>query len=333
MPTIKDIAKAAGVSAASVSRVINNGPKVGSETRKKIKKIMREMGYYPNANAQAINQLSGLSIGIVVEDLVDPFFAVMAHGIEKIAAAKKAQIFMNSGASEASSEMQAITTLLEHRYQAMVVHSSALDDKTIIGLANKNPGFVLINRHIPEIEKQCVWLDDEAGGRLMAEYILERGHRNIAVISAEKTFNNTNKRVEGIKNALADHDVRLSNESIEYSEKTYEGGQLAIQNLLASGRPYTAVLAYNDAMAIGAISMLESQGFRVPEDVSVIGFDDLILANCIRPKLTTVNNRIEDMAIRATEIALSPNTPNKLSVSKHNKFLPFLVTRQSVKCL
>jgi LacI family transcriptional regulator len=229
--------------------------------------------------------------------------------------------------------MQAITTLLEHRYQAMVVHSSALDDKTIIGLANKNPGFVLINRHIPEIEKQCVWLDDEAGGRLMAEYILERGHRNIAVISAEKTFNNTNKRVEGIKNALADHDVRLSNESIEYSEKTYEGGQLAIQNLLASGRPYTAVLAYNDAMAIGAISMLESQGFRVPEDVSVIGFDDLILANCIRPKLTTVNNRIEDMAIRATEIALSPNTPNKLSVSKHNKFLPFLVTRQSVKCL
>lgn len=335
MPTIKDIAKAAGVSPASVSRVINNGPKVSTKTREKIKRIMRDMEYQPNANAQAINLKNNASIGIVLADLTDPLFAKMAHGIEKIAAQKDLQIFLNSGAFDRASELNAIDVLLEHRYKALVVHSTMIDDETLIEFARKVPGLVLINRHIKEIENRCIWLDDELGGCLMANYIVEQGHKKIAVIGVDDTLNNTRQRLEGIKSQLAKYPVQYEIEMLEQGTATYEGGEIAVQNLLARGMEFSAILAYNDAIAIGAVSMLKAHGLDVPGDVSVIGFNNLILSQCMKPKLTTINNPIEEMAMKATELALrlskSDGQNDGGPRSGGCKYTPELVVRQSVQ--
>ncbi|MEP1445216.1 MAG: LacI family DNA-binding transcriptional regulator [Paraglaciecola sp.] len=334
MPTIKDIAKAAGVSPASVSRVINNGPKVGAKTREKIKRIIREMEYQPNANAQAINVQNNASIGIVLTDLTDPLFAQMAHGIEKVAAQKNLQIFLNSGAFDRASELDAINVLLEHRYKALVVHSAMLDDKTLIDFAHKVPGLVLLNRHIKEIENRCVWLDDKRGGELMADYIVKQGHQKIALIGVNGVQNNTVQRLEGIKAQLDKYPVQYEIEMLERGASTYEGGEIAVQNLLARGSEFSAILAYNDAIAIGAVSMLKAHGLNVPQDISVMGFNNLILAQCMRPKLTTVHNPIEKMAMKATELALSLSQGNGISEPQYNviehKYTPELVERQSV---
>ncbi|MDP5033304.1 LacI family DNA-binding transcriptional regulator [Paraglaciecola sp.] len=333
MPNIKDIARAAGVSPASVSRVINNGPKVGRETRERIKQVMRDMGYSPNANAQAINDQNNTSIGIVLADLVDPFFSAMAHGIEQVATLKNVQIFMNSGAFERETELRAIETLLEHRYKAMVIHSSALEDNVLIGFARKVPGLVLINRYIDEIAERCVWLDDAMGGQLMADYICSQGHSAIAIIDAPNNLSNSTNRLSGALTFLKQRQLSPPIQLIEHAEATYEGGRVAVQNLLASGIPFSAILAHNDAMAIGAISMLDAQGINVPDDVSVIGFDDLMLARCIKPKLTTINNPIEEMAIKATELALANSQQHTGNQPRMAAFKPELVIRQSVKGL
>ncbi|RDV27995.1 LacI family transcriptional regulator [Alteromonas aestuariivivens] len=328
MPTIKDIAKAAGVSPASVSRVINNGPKVGKTTREKIKRIIEEMGYSPNANAQAINAHSSASVGLVLANLIDPFYAALAHGIEQVAARRGAQIFLNSCDDTKESERRAIETLLEHRYQSIVVHSLFLEDEELIRLAKSVPGLVLINRYIEALADRCVWFDDEMGGRLMAQHLVKMGHREIAVIAGESGFSSASQRIPAAIKELNRLGVIVHPEVVEVAPANYEGGQVAMQNLLASKKPFTALITYNDPMAIGAIAMLNAQGLAVPGDVSVIGYDNLMLANCIEPKLTTIHHQIGEMAVVATEMALSKIVMPPAIEKRH--FKPHLVERDSV---
>ncbi len=330
MATIKDIAKAAGVSLATVSRVINDGPKVGDETRERIKKIMEEMDYRPNANARALVNQRSASLGVVLAELLDPFFATLAHGIEAVTRPRNVQILMSSGSIEKTTELKAIETLLEHRCEAMVVHSKALDDRTLINFANQVPGFVLINRYVPEIGNRCVWLDNVTGGRTMARYILSQGHRKIAVISSKYQIEDPGDRIHGIREELRESGVALPDSCIEYSSPDQEGGEMAVQNLLAKGKKFTAIMAYNDAMASGAMTVLQDHNIDVPNAVSVIGYDDVLLAKYCRPKLTTLRYPIEVMAMRAAELAMSYAAGEKPEPGITFKYAPTVVKRESV---
>lgn len=330
MATIKDIASAAGVSLATVSRVINNGPKVGEATRARVKQIMAEMGYRPNANARALVNKRSASLGVVLAELSDPFFATLAHGIEATTRKQNVQILMSSGSIERDTELKAIETLLEHRCDAMVVHSKALDDDTLLELAAQVPGFVLINRHIPAIANRCVWLDNISGGAMMARHMISLGHHDMAVINSRYPIEDPKQRIEGIRKEVERAGLELPNAAIEHSTPDQEGGELAVQNLLAKGRPFTAVLAYNDAMASGAMTILQDHGIDVPGDVSVIGYDDVLLAKYCRPKLTTLRYPIELMAMQAAELALSYASGTRPEAGVTFKYTPTIVKRESV---
>lgn len=329
MATIKDIAEAAGVSLATVSRVINNGPKVGDATRVRVKAIMQELGYRPNANARALVTKRSASLGVVIPELYDPFFATLAHGIETVTRKKDVQILLSAGSIEANTERKAIETLLEHRVEAMVVHSKALPDQELITLARQIPGFVLINRYIPDIASRCVWLDNEAGGYIMAEHIFNQGHSKIAVVSSTYQITDPRLRLQGIQRSAAARGITITDSQIEFATPDQEGGERAMQNLLSRGITFTAVLAYNDAMASGAMTMLQDNNIDVPHDVSVIGYDDVLLAKYCRPKLTTLHYPVEMMAAQATRLALgfAAGIPDKEDTYKYT---PTLVTRQSV---
>ena len=318
MATIKDIAQAAGVSLATVSRVINNGPKVGKDTRQRVKLIMEEMGYRPNANARALVTKRSASLGVVLAELHDPFFAMLAHGVETVTRKNNVQILLSAGSIEKETELRAIEILLEHRV------------KTLIDFAKQVPGFVLINRYIPEIANRCVWLDNVTGGRLMAEHAINQGHKNLAVISSQYRIDDPNHRLEGIVNAVEAAKLSLPESMIEYATPDQEGGELAMQNLLATGAEFTAVLAYNDAMASGAMTMLQDHGIAVPEQVSVMGYDDVLLAKYCRPKLTTLRYPIEMMAAKAAELALKYAAGAKPEEGLTFKYTPTIVKRDSV---
>ncbi|WP_026958201.1 substrate-binding domain-containing protein [Aliagarivorans taiwanensis] len=331
MATIKDVAAAAGVSVATVSRVINNGPKVSDKNRAKVKQVMVDLGYRPNANARALVTQSSPTLGLVFSELTDPFFATLAGGVEKIAREHHRQLLISNGLVSADTERQAIETLLEQRCEALVVHSKALSDDELIAYAEANPAMVLINRHIPQIAHRCVWLDNRAGGEAAGRYLMSLGHQKIACVSSRYHIEDPQLRLEGLQQALAEAGQPLADIAIEHGDPNQTGGEVATQNLLSKNLGATAIVVYNDAMASGVISVLTDNGYRVPEDVSVIGFDDVLLSRYLRPKLTTMRYPIEMMAMEAAEMALSLSSGK--TVSDCHKYVPTLVKRDSVLAL
>lgn len=335
MPTIKEVAQAAGVSAAIISRVINNKPGVGADTREKVKKIIIDMGYYPNANAQAVNEKAKNVIGLIIPNLLNPFFASLAHGIEKVASEHKVQLVLNSSAFDKNKELAAIETMLEHRYQSIVLHSVALDDESLIKLADKIPGLVLLHRYIKPLAHRCVWLNDEMGGQLMAQHLVDQGHKQIAVISSHCCTASVNNRIASALAVLEYNQINPINSLIEINESTIEGGRAAACNLLASGQKFTAVLCFNDAMAYGAQAFMQEQGITIPTQISIIGYNNSMFSTLSSPNLTTINCPIESMAIRASELSLAlikiaERENQEVFKPQLNEFFPELIIRDTV---
>jgi len=330
MATIKDVARLAGVSVASVSRVLNNGPKVSKKTIEKVTKVIKELNYTPNANARALVTQKSSTLGVVIPDLIDPFFASLANGVEKVARQNNMQLLLSTGLVSADSEMQAINLLIERQCDVMVVHSKKLSDQVLIDLSTKVTGLVLIDRYIEAISHRCVWLDNIEGGKIAARHLLSLNHKSFACISSKHQIDDPLLRLQGFKNELQKTGADIEPSLVEFGDPTLQGGELATQKLLASGKSFTALFVYNDAMAIGAISTLEDNGFKVPFDISVIGFDDVLLSSYSRPKLSTLNYPIEEMAMKAARIAISlSNDLSEVSQAKDYKHIPMLIKRES----
>lgn len=330
MATINDVAKIAGVSIATVSRVIHNGGKVGDVCRARVKKVIEELNYTPNGNARALAGKTTNTIGVVTPKLSMPFFGSLACGVEIAAQDNNYKLIMSNSLYETQSEIAAIESLKEHNCKAIILHSEYSDESTLVKLAEEIPGLVLINRYIPRLANRCVWLDNFSGSQIATQYLLDKGHKKFAVVTSVYQNRDPGSRLEGIISTLNKNDLSLAKESIEESTANIEGGEQAVNALLAKGCEFTALLAYNDLMAVGAIHALFNAGIKVPEDVSVIGFDDLIVSRACRPRLTTMHYPIEEMANYATKLAIELSN-SKTSPSKQTHlFIPEMVERDSV---
>lgn len=330
MVTIKDVARIAGVSTATVSRVIHDGSQVGPACRERVKKVIAELGYRPNSNAQALVGKISRTIGVVTPKLSMSFFGTLASGVEKSARENQYKLLMANSLYETKSEIDAINSLREHNCHSIILHSDYSDHKALIKIASEVPGLVLINRYIPKIANRCVWLDNVLGADQAAQYLLDKGHVKFAVVTSIYRNGDPELRVQGTRQALDRAGIELPNSAIEESTANIEGGEQGVKALLAKGCQFTALVAYNDLMAIGAIHALFDAGLRVPQDVSVIGFDDLPLARACRPRLTTMRYPIEEMANYASNLAIELNDPKVQRSSRTHLFLAELVERDSV---
>jgi len=326
MPTIHDVAKAANVSTATVSRVINHAPKVSKSARLKVETAMQALGYSPNLSARALATQKSNILGVVIAEFTDPYFATLAQSVEATCREQQYQFLVSTGDHSADSELQAINLLIKQRCNSIVVHSSHLDDETLGNLANQNQGIVFIGRSIKGHNDRCVSLDNYEGGKIAARYLASLGHRSIAMINSSYTITDSIMRLKGFEHGLAD----TAEINVVVDEPSLAGGERAAQRLIIAGKPFTALFAYNDAMAIGAISVLEDNGFRVPEDVSVIGFDDGLAASYSRPKLTTIHYPITEMAQHAAQLSIMLGSEQAdLAIETNKVFTPRLVKRQS----
>ncbi len=330
MVTINDVAKVAGVSIATVSRVIHNKGKVGDVCRARVKKIIEELGYRPNNNASALASKTSNTIGVVTPSISMSFFGSLASGVEKGARENNLKLLMANSLYETESELNAIESLRANNCKAIILHSEYSDEKTLIKLASEIPGLVLINRYIPEIANRCVWLDNISGSQVAAKYLIDTGHTNFAVVTSIYQNRDPSSRVEGIKNTLAKNHIKLPKINIEEGSSNIEGGEQAVKALLAKGCKFDALLAYNDLMAIGAIHALFDAGLRVPEDVSVVGFDDLSIGIACRPRLTTMHYPVNEMAFYATNLAIKLSKPTATPSKQTHLFIAELVKRDSV---
>lgn len=336
MITIKDVARVAGVSPSTVSRVVRGEGKVGKKCRAEVQKIIDEMGYRPNFNARALVSKKSELIGIVTPDLYKPFFGSIAHGAEKAARERKFQVMMRNSQNDTLIEIDAINSFREHGCENIIISSKFGNEEAFIKLAKIIPGFILINRYIEKLANRCVWLDNIAGGRISAEYLYEQGHRNIAFVSFNTSNQDQIDRITGAQQVFQEKGVLIAPENIIFSEKhSPEKGLVnfcrnAVKQLIHNDENITAIIAYNDEIAIGVINALFDLGKKVPEDISVIGFDDLDIAKNCRPQLTTINYPIVEMAEYATQLSLQHTQDKPSTIKDMHLFMPTLVKRDSV---
>ncbi|MGF1702317.1 substrate-binding domain-containing protein [Photobacterium makurazakiensis] len=329
MATIKDVAKLSGVSVATVSRVINKSPKASKASVESVTKAMRELGYRPNANARALVSQSTNTVGVVVGDVSDPFFGVMLKAIDNVARQNGKHVLIGNGYHDAKTEREAIELLINSRCESLIIHSKGLSNQELIDFAHEVPGLVIINRYIPEIATRCIALDNHKGAYLATEYLIKHGHKRIGYISSTYDIEDTQQRRAGYTDALQANNIKVDENFIEYGHPDEEGGETAMTNLLSKNLGLTAVATYNDYMAAGCLSVMDENGISSPQDVSIIGFDDGIIAKYLNPKLTTVRYPINIMAEQAAQLSLQlAKAENKNEYPR--MFVPTLVRRRSV---
>lgn len=330
MATIKDVARLAGVSVATVSRVINHSPKASTASREAVNSAMKALNYHPNANARALAQQNTNTIGLVVGDVSDPFFGAMVKAVEQVAYHSENFLLIGNGYHNEQKETQAIEQLIRHRCAALVVHAKKIPDTRLLPLMEQIPGMVLINRILPGFEQRCIALDNRYGAWLATRHLIQQGHRQIGYLCSNHNISDAEERLQGYLDALQEHHISPDDRLIAFSEPDESGGEHAITELLSRGKNFTAVACYNDSMAAGAMGILSDNGQEVPNVISLIGFDDILISRYMRPRLTTVRYPIVNMATQAAELALALAENTSLPDVTHI-FSPTLVRRHSVQ--
>ncbi|MDA9557102.1 substrate-binding domain-containing protein [Vibrio sp.] len=330
MATVKDVAKEAGVSVATVSRVINKSPKASKHSIEVVSNAMQKLGYRPNAAARALVNKSSDKIGVVLSDASDPFFGSLVKAVDHIAQQHNKNLIVGNGYHNSESERRAIDMMIDNRCDAIVVHSKGLSDSELIKFAEEVPELVIINRRIPQIIERCVFLDNKLGAFLATTYLLEQGHTHIACFASNQSIEDASQRIAGYQEALEEFGLDKHHEYVIPTDPDAAGGEQAMQKLLQSKHNVTAIVTYNDYVAAGALSVLHEENISVPDSMSLVGFDNGLIARYLNPQLTTIDYPIMEMAKHATLLALAYKEKKPAPTFD---FAPRVIPRNSVASL
>lgn len=328
MVTIKEVSELAGVSQATVSRVINGTGLVTEKTQRRVQRAMKTLGYRPNSFARALASNRSGTIGLVIPELSGPFFGDLMFHVEASVRRAGLHLVLTPGGDSQETEQEAIEYLLGRKVDGLVLGVEHVSDDYLISLTTQGQQLALINRYLPELEQRCVYLDDEAGGHIACEHLISNGHRDIACISGPLSKYDARGRLLGYRMALEQHGLRYQENLVVEGDYLEQGGVLAMEKLLARKQRFTAVFCCNDHMAFGAIQTLQRHGLEVPGDVSVIGFDNVSFARYLTPGLTTINFPVGAMGELCANLLIQALKQNPFAPEL--KLLPSLVERASV---
>lgn len=306
--SIKDIAKAAGVSHSTVSRALSHSPLVKAETQARIQRLAHEMGYTPDAIARSLVTQQTRTVGVVVTTITDPFVAEVVQGIEDTAHENDYSVILASSASEPERELAAVEMLRAKRVDSLIVTSSRVGALYLEYLERIGVPVVLVNNHNAQSGRYTfsVSVDNQHGGGLAASHLIERGHRRIAYVSGPADHSDDAERLAGYRQALDKADIPFDSSLIVPGNGRLDGGKRALHTLMTSlDSPSTAVFCYNDMTAIGLLSAARQAGISVPEELAVVGFDDIPFASHVHPPLTTIAQPQRDMGRQAMNMALA----------------------------
>lgn len=328
MATIKDIARIAGVAPSVVSRALNNKYGVKESTRQRILEIARELGYYPNSAARSLVTRRTETIGIVMADISEPYYSQTIKGMEYVAIQTGYTLLFSNSYENVEHGRVLHKMISGERVDGLVIVGSNIQEKSFISqLLERDIPFVLVERNFSDPRVNCIWVDNVRGGYLATRFLIEKGHRKIAHIAGNLYFQVALDRIEGYKRALAEAGIGFSEEWVAAGDFLTQGGYQAMKELLPLG--CTAVFAANDAMAYGALQAIWEAGLKVPDDIAIIGFDDLEFSQLTNPPLTTVRQPRYEMGRRSLEILVSVlrnKGPNGVKIC----FQPEITVRRSV---
>lgn len=324
----KEIAVRAGVSQATVSRVLNNKPNVREETRQRILRVIEEMGYYPNAEARSLVTKKTTRIGLVVSDILNPFYPELIERIGSITREQGLSVLLCNTQRDPHNDEIYTRSLIEQRVAGVIFSSITPGSHAPAQLTQAGIPFVFVNRYLKDTAANIVITDNVRGAYKVTEHLLELGHSHIAFIRGLSNVTTSQDRESGYRQCLQDHGLQAGIVT-EQGNYTREGAYEAAIRLLQHPSPPTAIFCANDYMAFGALDAVSDHGLRVPEDVSVVGFDNIALSSLQVIGLTTVEQPIDKMARKAMEFLLGSIGRERVCDVQTAVYEPNLVVRKT----
>ena len=335
MPTIHDVARRAGVSISTVSHVINETRHVNSATRERVLAAMVELNYQPNRLARSLRNRRTHTLGVLLPNSANPFFAQVLLGIEAACFDHGYNFILGNANELAERELAYLDVLLSKQVDGILLVSTGAYEEALSFLSTRGAPVVMVDRspgpaYCETID--TVFTDNHGGGRLATEYLLGLGHRRIACISGPSLLTSSAGRVDGYREALAAAGAAVDETLIVPGDFQHESGYQACRALMALPQPPSAIFVCNDLMAVGALCAIHEAGLRVPEDVSVIGFDNIALSSYSVPRLTTIAQPTEQLGRTAVDLMLGRLAEREAPA--HNERLPvWLIERDSCAAL
>jgi DNA-binding LacI/PurR family transcriptional regulator len=341
--TLLDIARACGYSVSTVSIVLSEAPlsqNVAASTRDRIRKMSVQLGYHPDAYARSLRRRRSQTIAVLAYDLSDPFCVPIVHGIHAgLQSADYLPLLVDAQTQRKLFDSY-LKMILERRAEGVIVIASWIFQETDLlkDIEKNRVPIVIVGRDLTDKNVSSLLVDNEAGGALALRHLIDLGHRRIAIVRGPEELFDTEPRWAGVQRVAAEAGIQIDHKlvyqlpNLTDSTSGFEGGLRFSKEMLASGRPFTAVLAFDDLTALGVVRGLTEAGLNVPHDCSVVGFDDVLPAAVATPGITTIRQPLKEMGLLASEWtlqAINSRDQNADKPVKLYKARPELVVRMS----
>jgi DNA-binding LacI/PurR family transcriptional regulator len=327
--TIKDVAKRANVAPSTVSRVIANNPNISMRTKEKVRSVMEELGYYPNVNARNLVNNRTNVIGVIMPSasyapFQNPFFPEVLRGITAEANEKRYGLYLSTSQTEEAILDEVKDMVHSRRVDGLILLYSTIDDPVIDFLLEKSFPFVIVGQPAAQLRESVSFVnnDNVKAAKMMTEYLLLLKHKRIAFIGGRSDAFVTIDRKSGYCEALEAAGIELDESLMVYHDEIFEGGEKAVIELMSRKTPPSAMIVTDDLMALGVLRMLFSMNISVPDDMSVVSFNNVLMSKLSTPPLTTLDIRIFELGYKAAQMVrqriLDPETPPKGLIVDHH---------------
>jgi len=302
--TMSDVAREAHVSLMTVSRVVNNKGEISPETRQRVLEVIERLGYRPSAIARGLATSRTGTLGLVVPDIANPFFTEIARGVEDKAYAAGYSVFLCSTYEDLRREKDVLNSLEEKQVDGLVLCSSRLAPDDLCSVVDEFPAIVLVNRSLDGEDVRAVRVDSELGGRIATGFLLEAGHCAVGFLTGPPTSFDGRLRVKGYHHALEAAGIAIRPAWQQGCSSNVQAGLEATLEFVPKNPELTALICFNDLVAVGALQACAQLGRRVPGDLAIVGFDDIPMAALVTPPLTTCRSAHFEIGVKAMGLLL-----------------------------
>ena len=315
---LNEVARKAGVSSATVSRVINNNPNVSPETRLKVQQVIKELKFSPNRVAKRLRNRNASSnlLGVLIPDIQNPFYVEVLRGIEDVAYGKQYALIVCNFSQDEKKEKLYLDLLQSESVDGLIAAPTHEHDQKVINLVKSGLPIVCVDRGLTEVDVDVVLVENRKGAFSAVDFLAKAGYKRIAYISGLPQLPSSQQRELGYLDALEANGLSLDKELIRYGDSRHESGVKLCEELLGLNSPPNAIFTGNNLITLGALETIHKRGLKIPEQVAIIGFDDMYWSISLNPPLTAVKQPAYEIGKRAAEILIQRiNDPSRPTVS------------------